>query len=143
MAIKLKPSLSIVANSNTATTDPGLQTDALSFTVSGDITIAPPSIGISRVPSDVNFGDGAGVLIPEENTSISYVYLKHLGLLASNGTGDTENIVEVDSDANSDGFRLSMSAGDFAFFPLLGAEGLRVTAASAAVMMEFGYWTKG
>jgi len=26
---------------------------------------------------------------------------------------------------------------------LLGSEGLRVTAASAAVMLEFAYWSKG
>jgi hypothetical protein len=139
----LIPTLTLTANSNTATTSPGLQSDALSLSVTDILTTTAPSMGVSTLSTAVNFGDGAGVLIPEEDTTINYVYIKHLGVLASDGTTASANLVEVDSDANSDGFRLSMGAGEFAFFPLLGAEGLRVTAATAAVMLEFAYWSKG
>jgi len=139
----LIPTLTLTANSNTATTSPGLQSDALSLSVTDILTTTAPSMGVSTLSSAVNFGDGAGVLIPEEDTTINYVYIKHLAVLASDGTTATTNLVEIDSDANSDGFRLSLGAGEFAFFPLLGSEGLRVTAASAAVMLEFAYWSKG
>ncbi len=139
----LTPTLTLTANSNTASSSPGLQSDAISLSVTDSLTITAPSMGISTVASDENFGDGAGVLIPEEDTTVNYVYIKHLGVLASDGTTATTNLVEVDSDANSDGFRLSLGTGEFAFFPLLGSEGLRVTAASAAVMLEFAYWSKG
>ena len=139
----LTPTLTLTANSNTASLSPGLQSDALSLSVTDTLTVTAPSMGVSTVASDENFGDGAGVLIPEEDATINYVYIKHLGVLASDGTTASANLVEVDSDANSDGFRLSMGAGEFAFFPLLGAEGLRVTAATAAVMLEFAYWSKG
>ena len=139
----LTPTLTLTANSNTASSSPGLQSDAISLSVTDSLTITAPSMGISTVASNENFGDGAGVLIPEEDTTVNYVYIKHLGVLASDGTTATTNLVEIDSDANSDGFRLSLGTGEFAFFPLLGAEGLRVTAASAAVMLEFAYWSKG
>ena len=119
-----------------------LSSEVLNLSVSDSLSITAPSMGISTLSSAVNFGDGAGVLIPEEDTTINYVYIKHTGLAAGDGTTSETNVMEVDSDANSDGFRLSMGAGEFAFFPLLGAEGLRVSA-STAVMIEFAYWSKG
>ena len=139
----LTPTLTLTANPSTSSTSPGLQSDAISLSVTDTLTTTAPSMGISTLSTAVNFGDGAGVLIPEEDTTINYVYIKHLGKLASDGTTATTNLVEIDSDDNSDGFRLSLGAGEFAFFPLLGSEGLRVTAATAAVMLEFAYWSKG
>ena len=100
-------------------------------------------MGISTVASDENFGDGAGVLIPEEDTTINYVYIKHLGVLASDGTTASANLVTVDGDDADAGMRLVLGAEEFAFFPLIGSEGLKVVAATAAVMLEFAYWSKG
>ena len=131
-------------------------TDTLSLSTTIDLTLTAPTAGISKVSSAADpLGAGAGILIAEADaTATTYVYVKHLGLLASDGT--------TASHASNDFIRLSNADGDhdfiklqpseFAFFPLLefdgsdgGVEpgGLKVEAGSAAVMIEFGYWTKG
>ena len=139
----LTPTLTLTANPSTSSTSPGLQSDAISLSVTDTLTTTAPSMGISTLSSAINFGDGAGVLIPEEDTTINYVYIKHLGKLASDGTTATTNLVTVDGDDADAGMRLVLGAGEFAFFPLIGSEGLKVVAATAAVMLEFAYWSKG
>tara|TARA_R100001377_G_C3166187_1_gene101402 strand:- start:138 stop:566 length:429 start_codon:yes stop_codon:yes gene_type:complete len=139
----LTPTLTLTANPSTSSTSPGLQSDAISLSVTDTLTTTAPSMGISTLSTAVNFGDGAGVLIPEEDTTINYVYIRHLGKLASDGTTATTNLVTVDGDDADAGMRLVLGAGEFAFFPLIGSEGLKVVAATAAVMLEFAYWSKG
>ena len=120
-----------------------LSSEVLSLSVSDSLTVTAPSMGISTLSTAVNFGDGAGVLIPEEDTTINYVYIKHTGLAASDGTTPSTNLVTVDGDDADAGMRLVLGAEEFAFFPLIGSEGLKVVAATAAVMLEFAYWSKG
>jgi len=139
----LTPTLTLTANASTDSTAAGLQSDKLSLSVTDTLTVTAPSMGVSTLPSDINFGDGAGILIPEQDTTINYVYIKHLGKLASDGTTATTNLVTIDNDDADAGMRMSIGAGEFAFFPLIGGEGLKVVAASAAVMLEFAYWSKG
>ena len=130
--------------------------DELSLSTSLGLTVTAPSAGISKLSTAANpLGAGAGILIAEADaTATTFVYVKHLGLLASDGT--------TGSHASNDYIRLSNADGDhdfiklqpneFAFFPLLefdgsdgGVEpgGLKVEAGSAAVMIEYGYWTRG
>ena len=82
------------------------------------------------------------------------MYLKHLGLLASDGTtaSHASNDYVTLSNADGDESFIKLQPGEFCFFPLLefdgsdGGEeqgGLKVTAGSAAVMIEYGYWTRG
>ena len=69
-----------------------------------------------------------------------FFYINHLGPAASNGA-DSTNLVTIDGDtADTGGFRLRLGADEFAFFPVYGAEGIKVTAATADVMIEFAYW---
>tara|TARA_R110002012_G_scaffold315135_1_gene528534 strand:- start:1627 stop:2094 length:468 start_codon:yes stop_codon:yes gene_type:complete len=152
----LTPSLSIVANSNTASSSPGIQSDAISFTVSNSLTVTAPSAGISRISTAANpLGAGAGILLTEAaSTATTFVYIKHLGLLASDGTtaSHASNDFITLSNEDADVSFIKLQPNEFAFFPLLpfdgtdgGVEpgGLKVTAGSAAVMMEYGYWTRG
>jgi len=153
---KITPSLSIVANSNTASSSPGLQSDAISFTVSDSLTVSAPSAGISRISTAANpLGAGAGILLTEAaSTATTFVYIKHLGVLASDGTtaSHASNDFITLSNEDADVSFIKLQPGEFAFFPLLpfdgtdgGVEpgGLKVTAGSAAVMIEYGYWTRG
>ena len=155
MAI-LTPTLTLTANSNSASSSPGLASDALNLSVTDSLTITGPSAGISRISTAANpLGAGAGILLAEAtSTATTFVYVKHLGVLASDGT--------TASHASNDFVRLSNADGDtdfiklqpeeFCFFPLLEfdgsdddveAGGLKVEAGSAAVMIEYGYWTRG
>ena len=154
MAI-LTPSLTITANANTASSNPGLQSDALSFTVAPSLTVTAPSAGIARVSTaDDPLGAGAGILIAEDTTQY-YIYVKHLGVLASDGTtachasNDFVTFADVDGTA---GLTVKLQPSEFAFFPVKegdgsagsgGDGGLKVTAGSAAVMIEYGYWARG
>ena len=152
----LTPSLTLTANANTASSAPGLQSDAISFTVTDTLTVTAPSNGITRVSTAANaLGAGAGILLTEAaSTATTFVYIKHLGLLASDGTTEchASNDYITLSNEDADVSFIKLQPGEFAFFPLLefdgsdgGVEpgGLKVTAGSAAVMVEYGCWTRG
>ena len=128
--------------------------DALSFSTTIDLTTTSPSAGVTRVSTGDNpFGEGAGVIIPE-STSQYFVYVKHLGVLASDGTtashasDDFVTLNDVDGTA---GLVIKLQPNEFAFFPMKegdgsagsgGDGGLKVTAGSAAVMIEYAYFAR-
>ena len=136
--------------------------DAISMSVSGNLTVTGPSAGISRQSTAENpLGLGAGILIADPvNTATTFVYVKHLGVLASDGTtachASNDFVVLCNADGEFD--MIKLQPGEFAFFPLhecdgtdsganeiggLKAEGGGVGAGGAAhVMIEFGYWTR-
>ena len=110
---------------------------------------------ISRMATNDNIGNGAGVILADLLTDTYFVYVKHTGLLASNGTSsshasnDFVTLSNADGEAGSDIIKLQ--PGEFAFFPLKPSDGsdggteaggLKVTAASADVIVEFGYWKR-
>ena len=130
--------------------------DSLSLTVTDSLSVTAPLVGISRVSTAANpFGDGAGILITEASaTATTFVYIKHLGVLASDGTTGSHASNDFIRLSNADGDTdfMKLQPGEFAFFPLLefdgsdgGVEagGLKVEAGSAAVMIEYAYWTRG
>jgi len=155
MAI-LTPSLTLAANSNTASSNPGLTTDALSFTVTDSLTVTAPSTGVTRISTAANpLGAGAGILLTEAaSTTTTYVYIKHLGVLASDGTTSSHasNDFITLSNEDADVSFIKLQPEEFAFFPLLefdgsdgGVEpgGLKVTKGGAEVMIEYACWTRG
>ena len=129
--------------------------DELNLSTSLGLTTTAPSAGISKMSTAANpLGAGAGILIAEDTTQY-YVYVKHLGVLASDGTtashasNDFVTFSDVDGTA---GLTVKLQPSEFAFFPIKegdgsagsgGDGGLKVTAGSAAVMIEFGYWARG
>jgi hypothetical protein len=160
----LTPSLSVVANASTATSAAGLQSDAISFTVTDTLTVTAPSAGISRLSTGANpLGAGVGVLLTEAaSTATTFVYIKHLGVLASDGTTSSHASNDFIILTNEDGDHnfMKLQPGEFAWFPLLEfdgsdsgtteepgglkVEGGGVGAGGAAhVMIEYGYWTRG
>ena len=57
----------------------------LSLSVTDSLTVQAPMTDISRMNTDDDIGHGAGIIVPED-TNQYYVYLKHTGILASDGT---------------------------------------------------------
>ena len=130
--------------------------DDISLSVTKELTITAPSAGVTRVATDDNaLGDGAGVLITEAAaTGTTFIYVKHLGILSSDGTTSCHASNDFITLLNADGdFSIAkLQPEEFCFLPLspfdgsdggVEAGGLKVVAASAAVMIEYGYWTKG
>jgi len=124
----------------------------LALTVTDSLTVAAPMTDISRMNTDDNIGNGAGVIIPE-STDIYFVYVKHTGILASDGVtaaSSSDHVLLGDVDGTA-GVKIRLNAGEFAFFPLNvgddsagsgGDGGLKVTAGSAAVQINYGYWKR-
>ena len=159
---QLTPTLALTSS------DTGSDAISLSVTPVGGpqantyITVESPSANITRVATDDNpLGLGAGILIADEvNTKTTFVYVKHLGLLSSDGTtschATNDFVVLCNADGEFD--MIKLQPGEFAFFPLhecdgtdsganeiggLKVEGGGVGAGGAAhVMIEYGYWTR-
>ena len=125
----------------------------LALTVTDSLTVQAPMTDISRMNTDDNIGNGAGVIIADLLTDTYYVYIKHTGILSSDGTtaanatADYITLSNADGEAGSDIIRLY--PGEFAFFPLAPSDGsdggteaggLTVTAASAAVQINYAYY---
>lgn len=129
--------------------------DALSFSVTVASSTTSPSGGVTRMSSDENpFGDGAGIILTEAaSTGTTFVYLKHLGVLASDGTtaSHASNDFITISDADGEMSIAKLQPNEFMWLPLApfdgsdgGAEagGLKVVKGGAAVMIEFAYFTR-
>ena len=127
----------------------------LALTVTDSLTVQAPMTDISRMNTDDNIGNGAGVIIADLLTDTYYVYIKHTGILSSDGTtaanatADYITLSNADGEAGSDIIRLY--PGEFAFFPLAPSDGsdggteaggLKVTAASAAVQINYAYYKR-
>ena len=127
----------------------------LALTVTDSLTVQAPMTDISRMNTDDNIGNGAGVIIADLLTDTYYVYIKHTGILSSDGTtaanatSDYITLSNADGEAGSEMIRLY--PGEFAFFPLAPSDGtdggtevggLKVTAASAAVQINYAYYKR-
>ena len=129
--------------------------DELSLISARNIAVTSPLVGLSRLSTAANpLGAGAGILITEASATVTtFVYVKHLGVLASDGVtaSHVSNDYIVLSNADGDMDFMKLQPFEFCFFPLLefdgsdgGVEtgGLKVEVGSAAVMIEYGYWTR-
>tara|TARA_R110002074_G_scaffold60732_1_gene147290 strand:- start:86 stop:532 length:447 start_codon:yes stop_codon:yes gene_type:complete len=127
----------------------------LSLSVSDSLTVEAPMTDISRMNTDDNIGNGAGIIVADLIQDTYYMYVKHTGILASDGTSkanataDYVTLSNADGEAGSDIIRLY--PGEFAFFPLAPSDGsdggpeaggLKVTAGSAAVQVNYAYWKR-
>tara|TARA_R100001594_G_scaffold150531_1_gene212184 strand:+ start:1081 stop:1443 length:363 start_codon:yes stop_codon:yes gene_type:complete len=102
--------------------------DTLSFSVTNNLTVGAPSVGISKISL---VGDAAATAIFENNTTTTYVYLKNT---------DATNHIKWFNDTD-DGVGI-LWPGEFAFFAVIDAEGLKVQANNDDCILEYAYWTK-
>ena len=139
----------------TLTSTDAFENQSISLSVTDSLTIQAPMSDISRMATNDNIGNGAGIIVADLITDTYFVYVKHTGLLASNGTSsshasnDFVTLSNADGEAGSDIIKLQ--PGEFAFFPLAPSDGsdggteaggLKVTKGGADVIVEFGYWKR-
>jgi|TARA_R100001480_G_scaffold56548_1_gene69572 hypothetical protein len=133
------------------------ENQTINLSVTDSLTIQAPMSDISRMATDDNIGNGAGIILAEATSTDTYfIYVKHTGLLASNGTSSSHasNDFVLVSNADGEGPLIKLQPEEFAFFPLNpfdgvdGADaggdagGLKVTKGGADVIVEFGYWKR-
>jgi hypothetical protein len=127
---------------------------SISLSVTDSLTVQAPMSDISKMATNDNIGNGAGIILSEAaSTATTFVYVKHTGALASDfstACHATNDFVKL-SNADGDTDFIKLQPGEFCFFPLLefdgsddGVEagGLKVEAGSADVVVEFAYWTR-
>ena len=128
----------------------------LALTVTDSLTVQAPMPDISRMNTDDDIGHGAGVIIDELDTNNYYIYLKHKGILSSDGTTAANATADYITVGNEDGDAPSklviLYPGEFAFFPIQGnndtsddgAEvgGLKLFAASANVQVNYAFFKR-
>jgi len=124
----LTPTLSLVSTDASS--------DNLNFSVDSTLTTTHTSQGPGKISCATSSGTA---LLTTGQTSIAYVYFKNTGKLAADGA-DTTNIITL-QDAAGNTFS-DVGAGEFAFFPLKGAQGLTAVSDTAAVVGEFAFYTK-
>lgn len=103
--------------------------DSLALSVTDSLTTTSPSVSIARASISHS---GVTTLIASSISAINYVYLKNT---------DSTNYIDVRTDGATGFIRLS--AGEFAFFPLMASTGLECQADTAACVLEYAYYTKG
>jgi len=125
----------------------------LNLSVTDTLAVSAPMTDISRMNTNDNIGNGVGIIIPE-GTDSYYVYIKHTGVLASNGTTaasvGNDFILLGDVDATA-GMKIRLHPGEFTFFPLNvgdgsagsgGDMGLKVVKGGADVQINYGFWKR-
>ena len=129
----------------------------ISLSVTDTLTIAAPMSDISTMNTDDDLGYGAGVIIDETDTNEYYVYIKHTGKEAVDGTTSCDATNDYVLVGNGDGDNASeiikLQPGEFCFFPSQGNNdtsddgvevgGVMVTAGGSAVRIEYAYFKRG
>tara|TARA_R110002012_G_scaffold57567_1_gene148533 strand:+ start:351 stop:794 length:444 start_codon:yes stop_codon:yes gene_type:complete len=128
---------------------------AISLSTTIGSTVSAPMADISRMATNDNIGHGAGIILPEaSSTTTTFVYVKHLGILASDFStaSHASNDFVLLKNADADISFIKLQPNEFCFFPLQefdgsdgGVEpgGLKVIKGSADVVIEFAYFTRG
>ena len=113
----------------------------LNLSVTDSLTVQAPMTDISRMNSNDNIGSGAGVIIADLIQDTYYVYVKHTGILSSDGTtaanatADYITLSNADGEAGSDIIRLY--PGEFAFFPWTGETDINILSVAGTPTLEY------
>jgi len=112
--------------------------DALSLSLTDSLTVASPSIGPSKVTATTT---GGNTIIAPNVDSVKYTFIKHTGVNSS-GAAVTATLAVEDTD---DVQIAVLGPGEFMFFPHSkgSAKGVQLEAASATIVAEYAYFTKG
>ena len=127
----------------------------LSLSVTDSLTVEAPMTDISRMNTDDNIGNGAGVIIDELDTNTYFLYIKHTGILSSDGTtaanATADYVLIGNGDADAASQLIKLYPGEFCFMTLAPADGsdggvevggIKVAAGSAEVQLNYGFWKR-
>jgi len=111
---------------------------ALSLSETNAISVASPSVGISKIT--VTTTGINSIIVPSVDTA-KYVYIKHTGLNAAGSSSGTDR-VQVET---ADGTQIAeLSFEEFMFFPYYGGGACKIQLQTNAntVQVEYAYWTR-
>ena len=125
-------------NATISLTSTDATSDSLDVTVTDELTVGAPSVGLSRVIAPA--GSGNKVNIAPSLDARRYLYLKHTG--TTDGTTTTASEVYVET-ADAVWFS-KLAAGEFLLMPINanGAQLIQCRSTSGNIVVEYAYWTK-
>ena len=112
--------------------------DTLNVTVSDNLSVKQPLVGLSRIVAGTA---GGGCIIIAADNPVTYLYVKHTG--TTDGTTASTANVDIEDTANNGLARLA--PGEFAWFPANNggtSTGIQLQTTTGSVLMEYAYWTK-
>ena len=112
--------------------------ETLGLSVSDQLVVGPPSIGLSRVALEAGSGSVTAIK-PAGSAGNHYLYVKHTGK-QGNGTDDATNAVVLKLASTS----LSViQPGEFCFFNVINSGVINaISSSSETLLLEYAYWTK-
>ena len=138
----------------TLTSTDAFASQPLSLSVTDSLTVSAPMADVSRMATNDNIGNGVGIIISEAAaTATRFVYVKHLGILASDFStaSHASNDYVLLKNEDADISFIKLQPGEFCFFPIQefdgsdgGVEpgGLKVVKGGAEVVIEFAHFTR-
>ena len=112
--------------------------DALALSVTDDLTVVSPSIGLSKI--SVSTTGANNIIQPNTDGQTYYVFIHHTGVDASGSTVTTTLNIEKTGDVIFG----KLAAGEWAWFPCGGAShGIQLQSSSGTIVAEYAYYCKG
>ena len=127
----LTPTIKLISAAGQATSD------ALSFSLSKDLTVVAPSVGLSKITVTTTASDS--IIVPSLDAR-RYLFLHHTGVDSSGSDVTSEVYVETELGRIS-----KLNVDEFLFMPLdaNGAQKVQVRSTTGTIVVEYAYWTKG
>ena len=94
----------------------------ISLSVTDTLSVTAPYTDISKMATNDDKGDGAGVIIAE-STDQFFVYIKNTGFRSDNTTATSADFVTVTDVDGTAGVTIKLFPGEFAFFPMKEGDG--------------------
>jgi hypothetical protein len=112
--------------------------NALSLSVTDNMTVNEPFVGFSRITATTT--GNASIIAPSVDAT-RYVYIRHTGLNSAGGSSGADQ-VKVETADGTEIMRISKD--EFAFFPHYagGAGLLQLEATANTVQVEYAYFTR-
>jgi hypothetical protein len=107
----------------------------INITATKALSVEAPYTDLSRIAA----ATGGTTLHTATGSDVLYFFVRHTGKLASNGSATT-NTVLIEAAGGND--IATLSADEFLLIPVKAGIGLKATSTSAAVFIEYLYFTK-
>ena len=129
----LTPTIKLISAAGQATSD------ALSFSLSKDLTVAAPSVGLSKITVTTTASDS--IIVPSLDAR-RYLFAHHTGVDSS---GSDVTLNGYTSGGGGSGGIGKLDVDEFLFMPLdsNGVNKIQLKATTGTIVVEYAYWTKG
>ena len=138
----------------TLVSDDAFAGQAINLSATDNLSITAPYTDISKMATNDDIGNGAGIIIADEITDDYYVYVKNTGVRSDGTDANATNDFILLDNADAEGaLKIKIFPGEFAFFGLAASDGTDgggvepgglkvVKGGSNEIFIEYAYFKK-